>query len=49
MWNSRPPPPLMAKTILNFHFDFLNLSLIQPVNCITSYITHIVIMNELNF
>ena len=26
MWNSRPPP-FMAKTILNFHFDYLNPSL----------------------
>ena len=24
MWNSRPPPPLMEKTILNLHFDYLN-------------------------
>ena len=27
MWNSRPPPPFMEKTILNFHFDYLNPSL----------------------
>ena len=30
MWHSRPPsrpPPFMAKTILNFHFDYLNPSL----------------------
>ena len=25
---SRPAPPFMAKTILNFHFDYLNPSLI---------------------
>ena len=25
MWNSRPPP-FTAKTILNFHFDYLNPS-----------------------
>ena len=24
---SRPPPPVMANTILNFHFDYLNPSL----------------------
>ena len=30
MWNSRPPP-FMAKTILNFHFDYLNPSLSSPV------------------
>ena len=24
---SRPPPPFMANTILNFHFDYLNTSL----------------------
>ena len=32
MWHSRPPrdpPPFMAKTILNFHFDYLNPSLIS--------------------
>ena len=31
MWHSRPPqdpPPFMANTILNFHFDYLNPSLI---------------------
>ena len=27
MWNSRPPPPSWKKTILNFHFDYLNTSL----------------------
>ena len=30
MWHSRPPrdpPPFMAKTILNFHFDYLKPSL----------------------
>ena len=27
MWYSRPPPPFMAYTILNFHFDYLNPSL----------------------
>ena len=27
MWNSRPPPPFMEKTLLNFHFDYLNPSL----------------------
>ena len=27
MWHSRPPLPFMAKTILNFHFDYLNPSL----------------------
>ena len=30
MWHSRPPrdpPPFMANTILNFHFDYLNPSL----------------------
>ena len=26
---SRPPPPFMANTILNFHFDCLNPSLIE--------------------
>ena len=26
MWNSRPPP-FMANTILNFHFDYWNTSL----------------------
>ena len=31
---SRPPPPLMANAILNFHFDFLNPSLIVlPLGC----------------
>ena len=32
MWHSRPPrapPPFMANTILNFHFDYLITSLIQ--------------------
>ena len=32
MWHSRPvstPPPFMANAILNFHFDFLNPSLIS--------------------
>ena len=32
MWHSRPlrdPPPFMANAILNFHFDFLNPSLIE--------------------
>ena len=29
MWNSRSPPPFMEKTILNFHFDYLNPSLSQ--------------------
>ena len=32
MWHSRPPrdpPPFMAKTILNFHFDYWNPSLIE--------------------
>ena len=32
MWHSRPPrdpPPFMAKTILNFHFDYWNPSLTQ--------------------
>ena len=32
MWHSRPPqdpPPFMANTILNFHFDYLNPSLID--------------------
>ena len=31
MWHSRPPrdpPPFMGNAILNFHFDFLNTSLI---------------------
>ena len=31
MWHSRPPrdpPPFMAKTILNFHLDYLKASLI---------------------
>ena len=30
MWHSRPPqdpPPFMAKSILNFHFDYLTPSL----------------------
>ena len=27
MWNSRPPPPFMEKSILNFHFDHLHPSL----------------------
>ena len=43
MWHSRPPrapPPFMANAILNFHFDFLNPSLIGNIflilrNCIT--------------
>ena len=26
---SRPPPPLMANAIKNFHFDFLTTSLIE--------------------
>ena len=26
MWNSRPPP-FMENSILNFHFDYLNISL----------------------
>ena len=26
MWHSRPPLPFMAKTILNFHFDYLTPS-----------------------
>ena len=26
---SRPPPPFMANAILNFHFDYLNPSLIN--------------------
>ena len=33
MWHSRPPrdpPPFMAKTILNFHFDYLIPSLMTP-------------------
>ena len=33
MWHSRPPrdpPPFMAKTILNFHFDYWNPSLGRP-------------------
>ena len=32
MWHSRPPrdpPPFMANAILNFHFDYLNPSLIR--------------------
>ena len=29
MWNSRPPPPFMAKTLLNFHFDYLKPSLMS--------------------
>ena len=32
MWHSRPPrepPPFMANAILNFHFDYLNPSLIK--------------------
>ena len=32
MWHSRPPrdpPPFMANAILNFHFDYLNPSLIE--------------------
>ena len=31
MWNSRPPP-FMANTILNFHFDYLHLSLIKSTD-----------------
>ena len=30
MWHSRPPrdpPPFLANTILNFHFDYLHTSL----------------------
>ena len=27
MWNSRPPHPSWKKTILNFHFDYLIISL----------------------
>ena len=27
---SRPPPPFMANTILNFHFDYLTTPLIVP-------------------
>ena len=37
MWHSRPPrdpPPFMANAILNFHFDYLNPSLILPINCL---------------
>ena len=33
MWHSRPPqdpPPFMANTILNFHFDYLHPSLNSP-------------------
>ena len=32
MWHSRPPP-FMAKTILNFHFDYLTPSLIFLYFC----------------
>ena len=35
MWHLRPlrdPPPFMAKTILNFHFDYLKPSLINTTN-----------------
>ena len=28
-WHVRPLPPFMASAILNFHFDYLNLSLRQ--------------------
>ena len=41
MWHSRPPPPFMANTILNFHFDYLITSLIsqyQPVKDITEVV-----------
>ena len=32
---SRPPPPFMANAILNFHFDFLNPSLICALGHLT--------------
>ena len=31
MWHSRPPPPFMANTILNFHFDYLHPSLSSSI------------------
>ena len=40
MWHSRPPrdpPPFMANAILNFHFDFLNPSLIFKKRAKTTY------------
>ena len=36
MWNSKPPPPFMAKTILNFHFDYLTPSLMKHAKNIIS-------------
>ena len=27
MWNARPLPPFMEKSILNFHFDYWKISL----------------------
>ena len=35
---SRPPPPFMANTILNFHFDYLNTSLSNVLNQLALYI-----------
>ena len=35
MWNSRPPP-LRAKAILNFHFDYLKPSLIYIAGGVTN-------------
>ena len=38
MWHSRPPrdpPPFMANTILNFHFDYLNTSLTFSASLLT--------------
>ena len=32
MWHSRPPP-FMANTILNFHFDYLHPSLSNNIDC----------------
>ena len=33
MWNSRPSPPFMEKTILNFHFDYLTSPLTSHDGC----------------
>ena len=30
MWNSRPLPPFMEKSILDLHFDYLNPSIGWP-------------------
>ena len=42
MWHSRPPPdpPVMANAILNFHFNFLNPSLIQKCTVRLEMLAH---------